>query len=209
LGDKKVGPDRRERKGLARLIEEARKRQEEVDKRREEEIRKVEEEIVVDPFDNSQDLCVHLQAFQTYVYISGGDDFLSCKLFPGTSKEVAMRWFSSLPPRSIGSFSDLAATFEFQFAANRAKQLEVADLSDIKQTKSETLKQYLARFNATTIQGLRIGPFSDSLALFRLVSMMEIRAQAEKHVEAKEDKEDRLQVEKEILSVEKKITLKA
>ncbi|RDX72931.1 hypothetical protein CR513_47512, partial [Mucuna pruriens] len=52
-------------------------------------------ESVVDPFDGSQDPCVHLQAFQTQVY--------------------------SLPPRSIGSFSDLATAFESQFTANRAK----------------------------------------------------------------------------------------
>ncbi|RDX69607.1 hypothetical protein CR513_51254, partial [Mucuna pruriens] len=85
----------------------------------------------------------------------------------------------------------------------------------------ETLKQYLARFNATMVQvddpdqkffikafqkGLRAGPFSDSLALSRLSSMTEIRARAEKHVEAEEDKEDRLQVERVVPAFGKKNT---
>ncbi|RDX68316.1 hypothetical protein CR513_52712, partial [Mucuna pruriens] len=120
-------------------------------------------EPVINPFDNSQDPRVHLQVFQTQVYISGGNDLLSCKPFP--------------------------------------------DLFDIKQSKTETLKQYLTWFNVAMIQvdeqdqkffvttfqkGLRVSPFSDSLALSRLASMIEIMAQAKKHVEADEDKEDYL-----------------
>ncbi|RDX97087.1 hypothetical protein CR513_20184, partial [Mucuna pruriens] len=58
-------------------------------------------ELVVDPFDGSQDPRVNLHAFQTPVYINNDDDLISCKLFMGTLREVAMRWFSSLPPRSI------------------------------------------------------------------------------------------------------------
>ncbi|RDX73037.1 hypothetical protein CR513_47410, partial [Mucuna pruriens] len=42
--------------------------------------------------------------------------------------------------------------FVSHFAANRAKRLKVANLFDIKQTKSESLKQYLTHFNSTTIQ---------------------------------------------------------
>ncbi|RDX66015.1 hypothetical protein CR513_55266, partial [Mucuna pruriens] len=108
-----------------------------------------------------------------------------------------MRWFSSLPPRSIDSFSDLVVAFESQFATNKAKCMEVAYLFDIKQAKIETLNRYLARFNGATIQafqkGLRTGPFSDSLALSRPSSMTEIRTWVEKHAE------------KELLAVGKKI----
>ncbi|RDX72511.1 hypothetical protein CR513_48009, partial [Mucuna pruriens] len=47
-------------------------------------------EVVVEPFDGMQDPHAHLQAFQTQIYISGGNDALSCKLFPGTLRGVAM-----------------------------------------------------------------------------------------------------------------------
>ncbi|RDX91174.1 hypothetical protein CR513_26891, partial [Mucuna pruriens] len=80
-------------------------------------------ELVVDPFDDSQDPRVHLQAFQTQVYINDIDDLIN-----------------------------LTTAFESQFATNRAKHLEVADLFDIKQTKTDALKQYLAWFNGTMVQ---------------------------------------------------------
>ncbi|RDY00534.1 hypothetical protein CR513_16273, partial [Mucuna pruriens] len=53
----------------------------------------------MDPFNGSQDLQIHLQAFQMQVYIDGDDDFIGYKLFPGTLKGVSMRWFSGLLPR--------------------------------------------------------------------------------------------------------------
>ncbi|RDX64923.1 hypothetical protein CR513_56458, partial [Mucuna pruriens] len=79
---------------------------------------------MVEPFDGSQDPHPHLQAFQAQMYISGGNDKLSCKLFPGTLGGVAMQWMATLPPRTIQTFNDLADAFTSQFAANKKKQLE-------------------------------------------------------------------------------------
>ncbi|RDX86644.1 hypothetical protein CR513_32005, partial [Mucuna pruriens] len=124
------------------------------------------------------------------MYISGGNDKLSCKLFPGTLRGVAMHWMTTLPARSIRTFNDLVGLFLSQFATNKTKRLEVANIFDIKQSRGESLKSYLARFNNATVQvddpdlkffGLKVGPFNDALALQRLASMEEIRARAEKH----------------------------
>ncbi|RDY04065.1 hypothetical protein CR513_12273, partial [Mucuna pruriens] len=68
-------------------------------------------ELVVEPFDGTQDPHAHLQAFQTQMYISGGNDKLSCKLFPGTIRGVAMQWRATLLARTIKNFNDLASTF--------------------------------------------------------------------------------------------------
>ncbi|RDX92454.1 hypothetical protein CR513_25421, partial [Mucuna pruriens] len=118
-----------------------------------------------------------------------GDDHLSYKLFSGTLRGVVMHWLATQPPRSIQTFKDLANAFAYQFTTNKTKKLEVADLFNIKQNKSETLKSYLARFNNTTVKvndpnkkffvkafqkGLRVGQFSDSLALRKPESMEEI-----------------------------------
>ncbi|RDY07090.1 hypothetical protein CR513_08846, partial [Mucuna pruriens] len=123
------------------------------------------------------------------MYISGGNDKLSCKLFLGTLRGVAMQWMATLPARTIRTFNDLASVFVSQFAANKAKKLEVADLFDIRQAKGESLKNYLARFNNATVRvndpdqkfsvkafqkGLKATPFSDSLALRRPINMEEI-----------------------------------
>ncbi|RDY00393.1 hypothetical protein CR513_16431, partial [Mucuna pruriens] len=55
-------------------------------------------EVIIEPFDGSQNPHTHLQAFQTQMYISRGDDRLSYKLFPGTLRGVAMHWLATLPP---------------------------------------------------------------------------------------------------------------
>ncbi|RDY06984.1 hypothetical protein CR513_08954, partial [Mucuna pruriens] len=173
------------------------------------------EEIDQTPIPQSfrEDPHTHLQAFQTQMYTSGGDDRLSCKLFPRTIRGVAMHWLATLPPQSIRTFSNLATSFASQFAANKTKCLEVADLFDIKQSKGETLKNYLARFNNAMVRvndpdkkffvkafqkELRAGQFSNSLALRKSLTMEEIRAQAEKHIEVEEDQADRLEMEKQL-----------
>ncbi|RDX74024.1 hypothetical protein CR513_46273, partial [Mucuna pruriens] len=145
------------------------------------------------------------------MYINGGNYRLSCKLFPGTLRGVAMQWMATLPPRSIQTFKDLASSFVSQFATNKVKKLEVADLFDIRQIEGGSLKSYLAPFNNATVRvedpdqkffvkafqkGLRVGPFSDALALRKPVNMEEIRAQAKKHVEMEEDQFERWKSER-------------
>ncbi|RDX82657.1 hypothetical protein CR513_36523, partial [Mucuna pruriens] len=167
-------------------------------------------EIVIEPFDGTQDLHAHLQAFQTRMYISGSSDQLSCKLFPRTLRGVAMQWMATLPPRSVYIFNDLARLFVSQFVANKVKKLEVADLFDIRQARGESLKGYLAQFDNATMRvnvpdqkffvkafqkGLRAGPFSDVLALRRPASMEEIKVRVEKHIEVEKDQAERMEAD--------------
>ncbi|RDY01174.1 hypothetical protein CR513_15537, partial [Mucuna pruriens] len=68
------------------------------------------------------------------------------EMMPSTARTlrgVAIQWFFSLPSRGTRTFSDLVTLFTSQFAANRAKKLEVIDLFNIKQMKDENLKKYL------------------------------------------------------------------
>ncbi|RDX65278.1 hypothetical protein CR513_56080, partial [Mucuna pruriens] len=149
------------------------------------------QELVTYPFDRIQDPNIHFQAFQTQVYISDENDTISCKLFPGTLRGVAMQWFAGLPPKSIHTFNNLVTIFVSQFAANRAKRLE-----------DKNLKKYLVRFNSATVQvndpdqkffvkafqkGMRTRQFSDYFALRHQFSMSEIKARVEKHAKAEED----------------------
>ncbi|RDX93923.1 hypothetical protein CR513_23745, partial [Mucuna pruriens] len=129
------------------------------------------------------------------VYISEGDDAIRYKLFLGTLTGVDLQWFFAYLPKP----STLTMTWP-HFVANKTKKLGVTDLFNIKQIKGETLKKCLACFNSATVQELHAGHFSDSLALRRSISMEEIRAKAEKHIEAEEDLADRVVVEREIPS---------
>ncbi|RDX91198.1 hypothetical protein CR513_26838, partial [Mucuna pruriens] len=116
----------------------------------------------------------------------------------------------NLPPRSIYAFNDLASMFLSQFAANKPKRLEVTDLFDIRQAGGESLKSYMTRFNDATVRvddpdqkflvkafqmGLRVGPFSDALALQKPTSMEEIRLRAEKHIEMEESRFEKREAE--------------
>ncbi|RDY14736.1 hypothetical protein CR513_00138, partial [Mucuna pruriens] len=75
------------------------------------------------------------------------------------------------------------------------KQLKVADLFDIRQTKGESLKTYLARFNNAMVQ-------VNDPDQKRPTSIGEIRAQAEKHIEVEEDLADRLEAEHQPMALQ-------
>ncbi|RDX98076.1 hypothetical protein CR513_19057, partial [Mucuna pruriens] len=135
---------------------------------------------------------------------------------PQNFREVVIETFDRTqdPHTHLQAFQtqiDLATSFASQFAANKMKRLEVADLFDIRQNKGEALKSYLTRFNNATVRvsnpdqkifvkafqkGLRAGQFSDSLALRKPLSMKEIRSRVEKHIEVEEDQADRLKAER-------------
>jgi len=158
-------------------------------------------EPTIDSYDGTSDPHSHVSTFQTQMFISGVDDALSCKIFVGTLKGVSHKWIAGLPATSITNFEDLAIRFVAQFAANTEKPFVLADLFDIRQRPTESLKSYLARFNNATLmvtkpnedifvmvfeKGLNSGAFSEALTLRKTHSMNEIRMRAEKHIEAEE-----------------------
>lgn len=65
------------------------------------------------------------------MFISGGNDTVSCKTFARTLVEVALKWFKGLSARSITSFEDFASKFVQQFSANKKKEVGLGDLFDI------------------------------------------------------------------------------
>ncbi|XP_050918874.1 uncharacterized protein LOC127136344 [Lathyrus oleraceus] len=120
------------------------------------------------------------------MFISGVDDTLSCKFFVGTLKDVDHKWIVGLPARSIISFEDLATHFVAHFAVNNKKPFLVADLFDIQQCSTETLKSYIAQFNNVTLKveepnediffmafekDLSFGTFNEALTLCKPYSM--------------------------------------
>lgn len=125
---------------------------------------------------------------------------INCKMFAGTLAEVALRWFKALLVRFATSFEDLASKFVQQFPTNKKKGGQ-GDLFDVHQGSSESLKNYLVRFNKTTvlveepdekffvtsfIKGLRSRTFSEALIVWNPHTVDEVRVRAEKHIEPEE-----------------------
>ncbi|XP_074378709.1 uncharacterized protein LOC141720259 [Apium graveolens] len=78
---------------------------------------------------------------------------------------MAQRWYSRLPPNSIGSFKDLSQAFIKQFISGRVHEKSSASLMGIVQGAKESLREYLNRF---TKEALKVPDLDDKVAMIAL-----------------------------------------
>lgn len=62
----------------------------------------------VDMYDKSRDLVDHLENFKAHIMLNGFPDEVACRAFPLTLKGTGREWFSTLKPRTVNSFKELA-----------------------------------------------------------------------------------------------------
>jgi hypothetical protein len=152
-------------------------------------------------FDGKSDPMEHITAFNTRMAVVGAPDSLKCKLLAGTFSDAALRWYMNLPRFSILSYQDMTRKLTQQFSASRHRKVSATSLFNVRQGHNESLRDYLARFNDTTIKvtnpnqevfvgafqnGLRAGQFNESLAQKPADSMEEIMARAECYIKGEE-----------------------
>jgi len=128
-------------------------------------------------------------------------DSLKCKLLAGTLIDVALRWYMNQPRFSIVSYQDMTKKLIHQFSASRHSKVSTTSLFNVWQEQNESLRSYLARYNDATIKvvnpnqelfvgafqnGLRAGPFNESLAQKPTNSMEEIKSRAECYIKGEE-----------------------
>ena len=82
-----------------------------------------------------------------FMNAAAAPDAVKCKAFPIYLEDVALLWFTRLPPRSISNFKELSECFMNQFRFHTQKSKTIIELSRIKQAPGESLKSYLDRFN--------------------------------------------------------------
>ncbi|XP_015947334.1 uncharacterized protein LOC107472323 [Arachis duranensis] len=90
---------------------------------------------------------IHLSNFRSQMYLTDASDVTRCKAFPTTLTKAAIKWFDSLPPRSITSFDDLAKKFLAIFSIQKDKAKHAPRLLGFKQGDQESLRSYMERFN--------------------------------------------------------------
>ncbi|XP_074378459.1 uncharacterized protein LOC141719996 [Apium graveolens] len=110
---------------------------------------------------------------------------------------MAQRWYSRLPPNSIGSFKDLSQAFIKQFISGRVHEKSSASLMGIVQGAKESLREYLNQFMKEALkvpdlddkvamislqQGTRDEFFKMSLAKRPPKSMLQLQDRAEKYI---------------------------
>lgn len=95
----------------------------------------------------------HLRTYTAYMMIYSSEDMIDmilCRCFPITLAGHALDWFSWLPPRSIGSFSQLGEMFIQRFEGSQIPKKHKLHLLNIRQRTGEQLAAYLKRFNEET-----------------------------------------------------------
>jgi len=129
------------------------------------------------------------------------DGYIYCKIFPTSLRGATLSWFTRLPPGSIDSFATLKAKFVAQFATSKPHQMTSVPLVNIRQEKGESLKTFMTRFGqvalgirgllpkvamAYLIIGLRLGPYTDSLAMQLPANIDDLRRRATQFMQVEE-----------------------
>ncbi|XP_015962029.1 uncharacterized protein LOC107486000 [Arachis duranensis] len=120
----------------------------------------------MDFYDGTTDPKHHLSNFKSRMYLADASDATRCKAFPTTLLKAAMKWFDSLPPRSVTSFEDLLRKFLMRFSIQKDK---------IQDLPTEAVIMGL-------VNGLREGPFSQSISKRHPASLSDVQERAEKYI---------------------------
>ncbi|GFZ20875.1 hypothetical protein Acr_29g0000370 [Actinidia rufa] len=99
----------------------------------------------IDPMD-------HLDSYKSLMLLQGCSDEVMCKAFSITLKGTARSWFRKLSPGTIDSFGDLSRLFIANFISCRNRQKNASHLFTIHQKETESLKDFVKRFNQAILE---------------------------------------------------------
>ncbi|XP_073315789.1 uncharacterized protein [Primulina huaijiensis] len=148
-------------------------------------------------YDGHTDPEEHLGRFENAALLHQYSDGVRCRVFLGTLVRSAQQWFNTLQPNSIRSFEDFSAPFLHRFASSKRHQKNYLSLFVMKQQESETLREFVQRFNNAALeipsatpaimisaftQGLRGGEFFKSLVKKPPSTYDDLLAWAEKYI---------------------------
>ncbi|XP_071906052.1 uncharacterized protein [Coffea arabica] len=103
-------------------------------------------------YDASTDPEDHLSVFLMHMRLQTPVDKIRCKTFPMFLKGKARLWFQGLVPGSIQSFPELARQFVAQFVSSKTYSKNATHLMAIGQRPDESLRNFMTRFNAESLQ---------------------------------------------------------
>ncbi|KAK1391928.1 hypothetical protein POM88_010984 [Heracleum sosnowskyi] len=116
-------------------------------------------------YDGTGDPANHVRTFSNALLLQPTNDAVKCRAFAQTLAGMTQRWYSRLPPNSIGSFKELSKAFINQFISGRVHEKISASLMGIKQGKAEALRDYINRF---TREALKVPDLEDKVAMIAL-----------------------------------------
>ncbi|XP_058778195.1 uncharacterized protein LOC131652365, partial [Vicia villosa] len=87
----------------------------------------------------------HIARFQTEAGELANNENLKVKYFPSSLTKNAFTWFTTLPPQSVFSWSQLERLFHEQFYMGQSK-ISLKELAGVRRKGTETVDDYLNRF---------------------------------------------------------------
>lgn len=87
---------------------------------------------LMEPFDGSKDPFDHLETYKTLMLLHDYSDGVMCRAFLATLKSSTRKWFNSLQPNIINSFSELSESFASHFIGGRCYRWLATYLLNVK-----------------------------------------------------------------------------
>ena len=84
--------------------------------------------------------------------LHGATDGVLCRAFSTTLRKAARLWFSELRPSSVHSFEQLDSQVIAHFISSHRQRRGSDALISIKQKENESLRDFIQRFNAATLE---------------------------------------------------------
>ncbi|XP_057485073.1 uncharacterized protein LOC130771473 [Actinidia eriantha] len=152
-------------------------------------------------YEGKTDPMDHLDSYKSLMSLQGCSDEVMCKAFSFTLKGPPRSWFRKLSPGTIDSFGDLSRLFVANFMSCRNRQKNASHLFTVHQKETESLKDFVKRFNQATLEvedpsdkviimammeGLRPGPLFDSLSKNVPETLSALQSKADKYIAAEE-----------------------
>ena len=90
----------------------------------------------------------HISQYLAQLGEAGSINELKVRLFSLSLTGTAFSWFSSLAPNSISSWEQLEQMFHDHFICG-VYELKLSHLTSVKQTRDESINDYIRRFRDT------------------------------------------------------------
>lgn len=106
----------------------------------------------MEPFNKSQDPFDHLKTYKTLMLVHDYLDRVMGRAFLVTLKGLTRKWFNNLQQNNIDSFFKLNQSFTSHFIGGRHYCRLETDQLNVKQSKGESLRDYVSYFNQEVMQ---------------------------------------------------------
>ncbi|XP_050918815.1 uncharacterized protein LOC127136276 [Lathyrus oleraceus] len=101
--------------------------------------------------DTEESIVEHVARYQTEAGDIANNEDLKLKYFPSSLTKNAFTWFTTLPPRSIQTWTQLERLFHEQFYMGQSN-INLKELASVKRKVVESVDQYLNRFRLLKAQ---------------------------------------------------------